>query len=387
MQRKFILIFVIFMLALSLPDSFSRAQVAEAPSAWPGSWQLGPSFDTTLLGCSEGDGLARFTGIYYPELDRVYFLGGRCEDNTTTGRVFYFDPTSRSFVITSADMIIPVSNYQVVRLDDDGNGYGPGLYIIGGREGDGNITTAIQAYYPESSILMRTFLDPFAPASPNTPGGVVEVSNKIYAFGGFDGASMYATTWVYDPSEPEGSRWADTMCDLPTGRSYIATVAVGNLIYAIGGDHWDGGSLLPIADTLVLDTSNVAACWQDGLMADLPAPVGDAPAVYVGENFLGGGIFVMGGHWPDPYNWVYRYDMADNIWEAFPSLLLPEEGTGLRNEAAVYIPSTSGGTGQGIPGLWTFGGYSGGSTMTPSSEFFANPAVYIMRFFLPSVRK
>src|SRR4030065_2461016 len=74
--------------------------------------------------------------------------------------------------------------------------------------------------------------------------------------------------------------------------------------------------------------------------------------------------------------------MATDTWERFVDLAIPDPATGRRNQAVAYIPASSAGTGDGIPGLWTFGGYDGSGTnaMTDSSEFFSNPAPGVLLF-------
>jgi subtilisin family serine protease len=379
MNKKKIFITSIFTIAIALAafglfGAFSQARGANTPNDWSGSWQMGPSVDTNaLLGCPTGNGLARITAIYYPEQDRVYFLGARCEDNNTYGQVFYFDPVTQTFATTGAVMQTPVSNYQVVRIDDDGTGNGPGLYIVGGRTQSGGQSSAVQVYYPNNNTVGTIATDPFPPAVPYSPGGVVVNGGKIYVFGGFDGTNMYPETYIYDPAGAAGSRWTNSGCNLPTGRSYITAVSLGTKVYSIGGDEIP--TLTPINDTEVLETTDLGSCWQDALMADLPAANGDAPGVYVDENYIGGGIFMIGGSWPapGPDRWVFRYDVAGDFWEytpAFPALAIPAPATGRRNQAAVYIPAV----GDRVPALWTFGGYDGSGTnaMTETSEFFAN---------------
>jgi subtilisin family serine protease len=348
-----------------------------------GAWQMGPNLDGTLIGCAANDGFARITGMYYMHASgpRVYFLGARCENNSTTGTIFYLDLSDYTYHTTGATMPTPVSNYQVVLLDD-GQGHGPGMYVVGGRPDAGGVVDTVQVYYPDDNTVATIATDPYPFAV--SPGGVVVVGGKIYGYGGFDGTAMYAATYVYDPAAAAGSRWTDTGCDLPTARSYIAGVAIGNLIYAIGGDELP--ALTPIADTVVLDTADMASCWQDDLMADLPSANGDATAAYVNDpgTYLDGGIYVVGGMWPSPgpYRWVFRYDLATDTWEDFPQLAIPAPATGRRNEAVVYVPASAGpeSVGNGIPGLWAFGGYDGSGTnaMTASSEFFSVNATEVI---------
>jgi len=390
MNKKSIIILAILAATISLAalvlTGFNGQAVTAAPSApeaWFGAWQLSPDIPTDLLGCNAGDGLGRLSGVYSPEYNRIFFLGGRCETDTiTTGAVFFFDLNDRTYYDTGVEMPVPVSNYQLAVIEDDGTGNGPGYYIAGGRLANGVQTNATQVYYPDENTAVQILTDPFPPGggAVRTPGGVVGVNNKMYAFGGFDGAVTYDETYVYDPMAAAGSRWTNLGHDLPTARSYISTVAVGNQIYAMGGDEFTGGSLVPLNDTLVLDLDNLAAGWQDDLMADMPAVNGDAPAVYVDEGYLGGdagGIFVIGGSWPapGPYRWVFRYDIATDTWDdTFPELAVPDPATGRRNQAAVYVPVLeTAGLGDGQPGIWTFGGYDGSGTnaMTNTSEYFS----------------
>src|SRR4030065_1560976 len=215
MNKNKIFIIGIFTLGIALATfgffgAISQARGANTPTDWSGSLQMGPNLNTSTLGCTAGDGLARYTGVYYPEQDRVYFLGGRCENNNTTGSVFYFDPVTQSYVVTGATMVTPVSNYQVVRIDDDGRGNGPGLYIIGGRTGSGGQSSAVQGYYPTDHTTEVIASDPFPPVVPYSPGGVVAHNELIYVFGGLEGANMVASTYIYDPNAAAGHRWTTT---------------------------------------------------------------------------------------------------------------------------------------------------------------------------------
>jgi hypothetical protein len=343
------------------------------PDDWFGAWQYGPDMDATIWGGPAGEGIARFSGHFYTGNNLIYFLGGRQENDNTTGTIFTFDPVSGVYADTGADMVTPVSNYFIGRISNDGQGNGPGLYVAGGRMGSGTNTDALQVYYPDTNAVQVIATDP-VPGSVRAVGGLAVVADKLYVFGGFNGTIMFAETYVYDPLAAEGARWTNLNCDLPTPRSYIATAVVGSKIYALGGDEFIGGGLVPLADTLVLDTQNLALCWQDGVVADLPEGFenGDAPAVYVDEGYLAGGIYVIGGVWPQPgpYNWVFRYDLAADTWEtSFPVL-----NQARRNQAAVWVPGlVTEGLGDGVPGLWTFGGYDGLATnsMTNLTEFFS----------------
>lgn len=347
----------------------------ETPEDWYGVWQYGDPLTAAAWGGPANEGLARFSGHFYTATNKIYFLGGRRESNDTTGVIFTFDPNTGIYASTGVTIPNAVSNYLISQIDNDGQGNGPGLYIVAGRLNSGTNSNFVQVYYPNANTAQTIASDPI-PGSPRAVGGQAVVNGKLYAFGGFDAAVMYDETYVYDPQATAGTRWSNTNCDLPTARSYIATAVVGTKIYAIGGDLFDGAALIPITDTVVLDTANLGACWQDGDMADLPDGFanGDAPAVYITEGYLDGGIYVVGGSWPapGPFNWVFRYDVAGDSWDVeFPVL-----NQARRNYALVYVPASAcscESLGDGIPGMWAFGGYDGtaANAMTESSEYFS----------------
>jgi hypothetical protein len=113
--------------------------------------------------------------------------------------------------------------------------------------------------------------------------GVAVVDNKAYVIGG---ASFLANgcaddntsqTWIFDPSQPAGSRWSQGP-DLNLARGYITPAVLGTKILAIGGDINNVGALE--AQTIVegLGTQNPTA-WNDAAVADLIAVVGSLDAV------------------------------------------------------------------------------------------------------------
>jgi subtilisin family serine protease len=353
---------------------------AQNSVAWSGAWQMGPSMDAAALwGGPAGDGAARFSGAYYNGF--VYFLGVRDFDNNTYGSIFKFDPATKTFSTTGVSMPTPVSNYLISIIPDDGQGHGAGLYVLGGRKSDATQYNMIQVYYPTGNTVATITTDP-VPGTARNIGGQAVVNGKIYIFGGFDGANMYAESYVYDPAAAAGSRWSNLSCNLPSARSYVSAAAIDSKVYAMGGDEYDGTSLVPIAQTLVFDTTSPGSCWSDAAMPDLPSANGDAPAVYVSHAdnaYMGGAsgaIFIIGGYWPSPgpYRWVFRYDVAGNTWDQFQQLVVPDPATGRRNQAAVFVPNSGlNGIGTGVPGIWTFGGYDGSAAnaMTATTEFFS----------------
>ena len=110
------------------------------------------------------------------------------------------------------------------------------------------------------------------------PGGVVAVGNKAYAWGGFCGTTTDpftgSQTWIYDPSAAAGSRWTAGP-DLPAPGAYQNGAVLDGKVYSIGGDSYDGASLIAYADVVMLDPANLGAGWQ--AKASIPTPSSGTP--------------------------------------------------------------------------------------------------------------
>src|SRR4029079_5346616 len=117
---------------------------------------------------------------------RVYFLGGRLADNSTSGEVWYYDVATKTYVDTGVAMPDPVSNYGIAALTDP---TGDGLYIFGGRDSLGAIISNVQVYYPATNTTATISSDPWPGTTPlgcvSLPAmGVAKVGNNAYVLGG-----------------------------------------------------------------------------------------------------------------------------------------------------------------------------------------------------------
>lgn len=74
------------------------------------TWSWGPLWTTNFT---------RFDGEYFPGTNKVYFLGGRLADGTTSGAVWSYDPATRTYADMSVALQTPISNYDVVYLRDN----------------------------------------------------------------------------------------------------------------------------------------------------------------------------------------------------------------------------------------------------------------------------
>jgi hypothetical protein len=328
------------------------------------TWQAGPA--TTFA-------FWRFDGEYFAGTNKVYFLGGRLTDASTSGAVWSFDPVARTYTNTTATMPTPVSNYEVALLLDNydlpmGDTYG--LYIVGGRVAAGTFTNAVQVYYPVSNRVRTLTSDTF----PGKSGGVTfipnsgpVVGNKMYTLGGFQSTAVpYLSnqTWIFDPLAPEGSRWTAGP-NLNIARGYIAGAPVDSMLYACGGDTFDGTSLSARPWVEKLNTNNLGAGWTR--VHNMPSQCGDSRAIGFGDESpygFGGHVVVCGhGTWSSESVQCYLYHAEEDSWSSFPPL-----NTARRNHAAAFIPGDA--NSNGVPGLWVWGGRYGADTSIKSVEYF-----------------
>ncbi len=308
----------------------------------------------------------RFDGEYFDSGNgqtydqKVYFLGGRMANDATDGTVWRFDPLAGTYAMTGATLPVPISNYTVNLVQDS---TGLGLYVFGGRDSAGGMRTEVQVYYPATNTSAIIATDPL-PGPGRIPGNSVVVDNKVYLFGGWDGVQMYATTYVFDPLAPAGSRWTQ-LPNLNLARGYIMGAAVDGRVYAIGGDTWDGANLIAQTTVEALNTANTGAGWNDVGVADLPMGCDEAQAFGFDSSAThayAGMILTAGcGNWPGESVDSFAYDPTANTWDASFSDL----NQARRNHAGVYIPVGA------QAGLWVFNGRQGAdTTILNSTEYY-----------------
>jgi len=316
------------------------------------TWQTGPNSTFAFT---------RFDGEYFPGTGKVYFLGGRLgtTGTPTDGTIWSFDPVARTYATVGQAMPVPVSNYEICLLEDDYNlpdGDTYGLYIVGGRDNNGNFKRNVQVYYPVSNTAWDITSDPYPAVMTDTvpiPACGQVVDNKMYVIGGFQNArAPYVTnqTWVYDPLAPAGSRWTQ-LANLNVGRGYINAAVIDSFIYACGGDTFDGTSLIARTWCERFNAHNPGAGWTR--IRDLPRNNGEARAFGFGAESPYGfanRIIVAGrGTWSSESAHCYIYNALTDSWATFPSL-----NQRRRDHAGAFIPGNQ--NNNGIPGIWVWGG-------------------------------
>jgi hypothetical protein len=309
----------------------------------------------------------RFDAEYSPTTSKVFFLGGRLSDGSTDGSVWSYDPVTGAYADTGVDMPVPVSNYNIARVTDgSGNEL---LMIFGGRDNAGISTNNVQGYDPVANATVTfTATDPYPELT--SPGGVVAVANKAYAFGGFDGVVTTAGCHIFDVTAADGARWSSCP-DLTLSRSYIATAVVDGVIYAMGGDTFDGTNLIAQQIVEKLDTANPTA-WDDASVTDMPVACDENRGFGFDTNSgydLAGKIVTAGcGQWVNELPESMLFDVAANTWDqSFPDLI-----NSRRNQAGALIPALGiKGGAVGTPGMWVWGGrQAADTTILATPEYF-----------------
>lgn len=353
------------------------AAAATAPATAPDT----PAYVPWQTAANSTFALTRFDGEYSLKTNKVFFLGGRLADGSTDGSVWSFDPETGTYADTLVDMPVPVSNYEIARLFDTlGTEY---FVLFGGRNGAGTVVNTVQAYLPATNTTMTFAADPYPVAT--SPGAVAVAHNKAYVFGGFNATLVIASTFIFDINAADGGRWS-VGPDLSLARSYIAEAVVDGVIYAVGGDTWDGAAL--IAQTIVekLDTNAAVLAWDDAGVADLPIPCDEMRAFGLDATSpydLANAVVVAGcGQWTAELANSMIYDVAANTWDdaGFPDL-----NQARRNHAGALVPWGAGSLGR--PGMWVWGGRQGSdATLLQIPEFypFTSAVIFIDGFEIGS---
>jgi DNA-binding CsgD family transcriptional regulator len=106
------------------------------------------------------------------------------------------------------------------------------IYVPGGRQADGTISTVLEAYDPQ-----RDRWETLAPLPvPRSHYALVAVEGKIYLFGGWDGQAFSDQVWQYSP---DSDSWEERSA-MPTARADAGAVAVNDQVFIIGGVNENG---------------------------------------------------------------------------------------------------------------------------------------------------
>src|SRR5688572_23930099 len=210
--------------------------------------------------------------------------------------------------VTTAPYPLFVSEHNATVADNK-------IYVGGGFAGTtrdfSGTTSAFYVYDPEGDRW--TALAPLPKKLHHFR--IATLDNKIYVTGGFtddDFELDNKSAYVFDPRGPSGGSWAP-IADLPAERAAHSSVAVGGLLYVVGGV---GG------DAAALRAYNPATNTWDAGRAPLPTPREHLTAAVVNNR-----IYVISGRWSaGNVGAVEEYDPATNSWRARASIPTPRSG-------------------------------------------------------------
>ncbi len=211
------------------------------------TWQLGAPLSRSVAFTAGAD---------------VLVAGGLAADQSTTSSVVRLDPATGS--ATNAGTLAQATH------DAAGGVLANQQFVFGG--GNQTVTDAVQVLHAggPGAIVGRL-------PQPRADLAAVTIGATVYLVGGYDGNNatrdVLATT--------NGTQFR-TVAQLPVGVRYPAVTAVGNVIYAFGGE-W-GGTESGAVQSIDVATGTAR------LVGQLPSPRTDAAAVT-----LGGSVYVVGG--------------------------------------------------------------------------------------------
>jgi hypothetical protein len=167
---------------------------------------------------------------------------------------------------------------------------------------------AAQEATPSPEALVWREIAPLPTARSEIPG--VTLGNAIYICGGFGGDQRV------DRYDPETDTWAQ-VADLPVGVNHPGATSFDGMVYVAGGYGGDNRAL----DNLQIYDPD-ADEWHEG--AELPEPIGASGLVPFDDKLylVGGALESLGG----PVSGAVRvYDPASDVWTDGPEMLTPRE--------------------------------------------------------------
>jgi N-acetylneuraminic acid mutarotase len=188
------------------------------------------------------------------------------------------------------------------------------IYVIGGQSTISQTRTTYE--YDCSTDAWATRAQMPAPARYDYGGcsAIRAGIRRIYVMGGYQ--SVYVYLADVDEYTPSANTWT-SVADMPTPREGVRIACVGNMIYAIGGDYFDGYDVFvyDIVERYDPETNT----WTTGYAAMPTARTDACCAVAVNENSAAC-IYVFGGSEdivsPWPTNAIEEYNPATNTWRA-----------------------------------------------------------------------
>jgi N-acetylneuraminic acid mutarotase len=159
--------------------------------------------------------------------------------------------------------------------------------------------------------------------SPRAAGGVAAWHGKLIYAGGLGPEGSVARVDAYDPLTDEWTR----LEDMPRPRDHFQAAVVGDRLYAVGGRRTvESEGHIEIEDTAAVDVLDLTTAKWSADTTSLPTPRGGLGVAAVGECIYAiGGERVTGA--PDEVTGIVEsYDTRDGLWHELPALGVPRHG-------------------------------------------------------------
>lgn len=184
--------------------------------------------------------------------------------------------------------------------------------------------------------VTNSFSDGAAMPDPRAAGGVAAWDGLLVYAGGLGPEGSVARVDAYDPASDSWTR----LQDLPHPRDHFQLVVADGALYAIGGRVTSEGSHgiriedLDAVDRLALpaDPADLPSAAWSGEVTDLPTPRGGLGVSAVGDCVYAIGGEVAGAAPPGVSGVTESYDPESGTWRELPSLQTPRHGI----EAALF---------------------------------------------------
>jgi N-acetylneuraminic acid mutarotase len=294
-----------------------------------------PTATTTPSACSWSGGPdlpqagTRLVGVFFPANGKFYAMGGRDVNNVEFTNPFEFDPASKTWTTKSATYPDASTNNMACSvLNDSGTDY---IYCAGGSNFAAQTTSGRVFRYDPIADSITTVAANWPPGDTGIlPGGFSVFNNTFVILGGFDIPNGVGTDeiWQFTPS-PAG--WVQKNAHLPVPLGYIPTTTIGSLIYTGGGADITGGALTDTTNSFVYDP----VADSINTIATIPRPTSNTRAVnFCNQMYVLGGAFNAPSNEVDIYdpvsntwslgapfptagrNFAADTDGTNNIWKA-----------------------------------------------------------------------
>ncbi|UCC43929.1 MAG: hypothetical protein JSU65_12580 [Candidatus Zixiibacteriota bacterium] len=239
---------------------------------------------------------------------KIYVIGGWLDGTSITDMVEVYDPATNTW---STAPPLPRPRHHCAPAAVDGI-----LYVIGGY-----INTDWPAWRAvDTALAYDPATEEWTVRAPMIVGRgehcAVAYDGKIYVTGGNDYyGNVTSVVEVYDPATDSWSQ----VSSIPTARHHHASAVVDTLIYVVGGRQgfWGGPYTTISAVEAYAPASDT---WYT--LSDMPDARGGLSAAGIGDK-----LYTFGGEIPDLFEKVEEFDPSQNSWRLLTPMLTPRHGT------------------------------------------------------------